>query len=278
MACLEVTKKKVSVLMASGVMLMASASGVQAEQVLTAPILVVGASMANGDLPLNDQMQGVWGGLNVGRGSYLDLGKALIKDPRLPGFVINEGVAGASTVAHRDCSLSAGTVCSDVKWISFDQQFDRALSRVRNFAQPGTYNADYVVITHGNDCMHSNNYDVPEVQTTPCTAVEMNEYIDRLIALGRRALSVGITPIYTSYPPASALDFERYRPFYWFIDSGSWQALSELHRLRIESELVGAVYLDVWEGFEHNGDGLHPNSKTARKAAERIAQYVINNP
>lgn len=274
---LALTKKTLSALgLSAGLMWTA---GVQAEQSASPALLVVGASMANGDLPLQDDMQGVWGGLNVGLGSYLDLGKALIKDARLPGYVINEGVAGASTLAHRDCSLSGGTVCSDVKWISFDQQFDRALRRVTNFAQPGTYNADYVVITHGNDCMHSNNYDVPEVQTTPCTAQEMNEYVDRLIALGQRALDVGITPIYTAYPPSEALDFERPRPFYWFIDQSSWDTLGDLHAMRIQSELSGAVYLNnVWDGFVHNGDGLHPDDKTARKAAEEIAQYIINNP
>ena len=56
-----------------------------AEQVPEPALLVIGASWANGNLPLNDEMQGVWGGLNVGVGSYLDLGQALIKDPRLPG-------------------------------------------------------------------------------------------------------------------------------------------------------------------------------------------------
>jgi len=238
-------------------------------------LLVVGASWANGNLPLNEDMVGVWGGLNVGLGSYLDLGQALVKDSRLPGYVINEAVAGASTVYHHDCSLAGGTACSSAFWISYDQQFDRALRRVANPFVPGTYNAKFVFIAAGNDCMHSNNYDVPEIETSPCTVADINAYIDRSVALGQRALDLGITPIFSGYPLSSEVILSG--PFSWFIDAATWDFMAALYEARLTAELPGAVFLDIWDGFEHIGDGMHPNDKTSRKAAGIIAQYIIEH-
>ena len=57
------------------------------------PILVIGASFAEGKLPLDDMMQGPFGGSSVGFGSYMDLGDALSRQGR---FVVNEAQAGAT--------------------------------------------------------------------------------------------------------------------------------------------------------------------------------------
>jgi hypothetical protein len=241
------------------------------------PIIVIGGSWSNGDLPLNSELEGVLGGMNVGLGSYLDLGKALIRDHRLSGFVINEGQAGGSTLAHPDCGLFQ---CATYGWISMDEQFERALRRVSSPALPqGVYNSKYVVITAGNDCLHSNAFGIPQAQTTPCSLTEMNEYIDRMIALGQKVINTGLTPVFTSVADIKDLDLSLQAPFfYWFIDDTSYTTLAELYEMRLSSELPGSVYLDVWKNFTHIGDGLHPTNRSSKKAAKIIAKYIRANP
>ncbi|MFK5986990.1 MAG: hypothetical protein QM479_16400 [Pseudomonadota bacterium] len=38
-----------------------------------------------------------------------------------------------------------------------------------------------------------------------------------------------------------------------------------------------AILLDMWKGFVPMADGLHPNYKTATKAAKRIAKAIIKD-
>jgi len=61
------------------------------------------------------------------------------------------------------------------------------------------------------------------------------------------------------------------------VSEGNYNTLRDLQRTRIAAELPGAVMLDMWENFEHMGDGIHPNDKTARKAAAMIAQYIAQH-
>ena len=77
----------------------ASASSGSAEQ----PILVIGASFANGSTPFNDNLEAPLGGIAVGFGSYLSLGDALIRNSTVSGFVINEAQAGATTFDRESC-------------------------------------------------------------------------------------------------------------------------------------------------------------------------------
>jgi len=66
------------------------------------PLLLVGASYAEGKTPFNNGIAPL-GGVAVGLGSYLSVGQALTRTPLLPGFVINEGQAGATTFARPYC-------------------------------------------------------------------------------------------------------------------------------------------------------------------------------
>lgn len=247
-----------------------------ADQAPEPALLVIGASWANGNLPLDRELNGVWGGLNVGLGSYLDLGNALVKDPRLPGYVINEAEAGGSTIRHRDCTLEGGTVCGPALWISYEEQLERALRRVAVPGVPGAYNAQYVVITPGNDCLHSNNDDVPEVETSPCTLAEVDGYVDRMIDLGQQVMDLGMTPIYVGYPESYEVDLVMPRAFFWFIDIPTWDYMAAQYESRVPVELPGAVLID-WGKFEHNGDGIHQSDKTSRKLAAKIADHISNN-
>jgi len=134
------------------------------------------------------------------------------------------------------------------------------------------------VIVSGNDCLHSNNYDVPEVENSPCTVDDINSYIDNMIDLGQKALNVGITPIFIGYPHSSEVDLSLSSGgFFWFIDNDTWDFMGELYKARITSELPEAAFLDVWDGFEHRGDGVHQTDKTSRKAAKVIAKFIKKN-
>lgn len=241
------------------------------------PIIVIGASYSNGSVPFNDALVSPLFGIAVGFGNYLSLGDALIKDPRLPGYVINEAQAGATTFDRPGCMPSAPS-CDLGMWQDYEKQLQKAQQRV---TIPGTTTilSKYVVITIPNDCLHAGAFSIPQNQTTHCSLGEINAYLDRLLAVGRKALNAGLIPIYDRYPAYSDLDLRYFAATYglsWAADEGYYNMLRDLHRQRLTTELPGAVVLDIWANFEHVGDGIHPNDKTSRKAAAMIAQYINN--
>src|SRR3990167_7312053 len=81
------------------------------------PLLVVGASYAEGKTPFNQGIAPL-GGIAVGFGSYLSLGQALTRSAPLPGYVINEGQAGGTTFARSYCAPGAST-CGPATWDSY---------------------------------------------------------------------------------------------------------------------------------------------------------------
>ncbi|MFC1684422.1 SGNH/GDSL hydrolase family protein [Pseudomonadota bacterium] len=241
-------------------------------------ILVIGASFSEAKVPFDDNMVAPLGGISVALGSYLSLGNALVKDPRLPGYVINEAQAGATSFDRSSCN--PGPACVG-EWQGYEKQLQMALARVTIPVSPPIRNARYVVITLGNDCLHSDAFGIPQDQTTPCDYAQMNAYIDRLLAVGQQALDASIIPVYDVYPPYSTLDmpsFQAAAGLYWVASEANYNALRDLHRTRLQAELPGAVVLDVWADFEHMGDGLHPSDKTTRKAATMIAQFILDHP
>ncbi len=254
--------------------LMIATSAVAATDDVNKPLLVIGASYADGRTPFNDALIAPLGGVSVGLGSYVSLGNALIRNPRLPGYVINEAQAGATTFDRLGCN--PGPSCTFGSWLGYDKQLTKAVARV---TVPGTTTilAKYVVITIGNDCLHSDAFGIPQNQALRCTYSDMRAYVDRLIAVGRRATNMGLTPIYDIYPEYSSLDLPFAAQAFgltWIIDSSSYNMLRDLHRTRIQAMLPNAVMLNMWADFENIGDGLHPNDKTTKKAAEVIARYI----
>jgi hypothetical protein len=236
------------------------------------PLLVIGASYSEAKTPFNNGLAPVFG-LSVNFGSYLSLGQALTRTSELPGFVINEAQAASTTFARLYCAPGASS-CGPAGWDSYETQLQHALARVAlppTFAQ---YNAKYVVITAGNDCLHSDAFGIPQSQTQPCSPAQMNEAVDRLIAVGNAALAKGLTPIYDIYPSYERLDLALFRTLYglvWVIDEADFDTLRALSRDRIRAELPGAIVLDIWKDFVHIGDGIHPTPETTRKAAHVIA-------
>lgn len=251
-----------------------------AAQTLNPAILVIGASFENGVTPFNDNLEAPLGGISVGAGSYLSLGNALARTPLLDGFIINEAKAGATTFDRLSCNPGPG--CGPAGWQGFNKQFEKALARVtiRNPADPSQvlfHNADYILIGTANDCLHSDAFGIPQSQSTRCTGEELNGYVDRLIAPGKTALSLGITPIYCPLPAYDEMDLPLMASLFglsWILNEQEYNEMRDLISTRLKNELPGALIVNAWENYTHLGDGIHPSPKTAEQAAHRIAQAI----
>ncbi len=244
-------------------------------------LLLIGASYVNGSVPFNDKLQAPLGGISVGFGSYLSLGQALTRSPLLPGFVINEAQAGATTFDRTACNPEC---TPGIGWQGYDKQFTKALARVQtrdpNSGQVVSTNARYVVIVMGNDCLHSDAFGIPQSQAQPCSVEQVNQYIDRLIAVGQRAINEGITPVYDLLPRYEDLDLPLAGQLFglsWMIGEADYNQMRNIHLSRIAAELPQAIQVDMWKGFEHGGDGLHPTPETAKRAAMRVAFQIRLN-
>lgn len=249
-------------------------------QPLAPAILVIGASYENAATPFNDALQAPLGGISVNAGSYISLGNALARSPLLDGFVINEAQAGATTFDRLSCE--PGPPCGPAGWQGFDKQFGKALARVtvRNPADPSQvlfYNADYVLIGGGNDCLHSAAFGVPQDQAVKCGTAELNAFADRLIAPGKAALAIGITPIYYRMPAYNEINLPLMASLYgfsWILNEQEYTEWRDLVWTRLRNEVPEALFVDAWENFTTIGDGLHPSPKTVERAAERIAEAI----
>lgn len=261
-----------------GLVLVSSAlhPAVAAERPSQAPLLVIGASYAEGKTPFNNGIAPL-GGVSVGSGSYLSLGQALTRNILLPGYVINEAQGGAATFAHPACAPGA-SVCGPAGWDSYQTQLDHALARVALPPTFSQYNARYVVIVTPNDCLHSDASGIPQALAQPCTPAELNQVVDRLVAVGQSARARGLTPIFDVPPRYKQLDLNLFRTLYglnWVISQHDYNTLRDLSRTRLQAEVSGAVVLDIWKDFVHQGDGIHPTPNTTRKAALVIAAELV---
>lgn len=242
------------------------------------PILIIGASYENGVTPIDDNLNGPFGGFASEYGSYLSLGNALIRTDQLDGFVINEAEAGATTFYRLHCGL---TFCLTTGWQGMDVQFQKALSRVTIRDLSGNilgYNADYLIVGLPNDCLHSGATGLPQLNTSPCTYGELNGVVDRLRDIAQQAVSLGITPVFNTMPKYSDLDLPFFQAAFgltWVIDEAGYNELRDLIQSRIQSEVPEALFVDAWAEFETLADGLHPNYDTTTKAAKRIAQAIL---
>lgn len=240
------------------------------------PILLIGASFLNGTTPFNDQLEAPIGGFAVNFGSYLSLGDALIS---IGKFVVNEAQAGGTTFDSQFCELE---FCLPGRWQGYSKQLQKATARVAipNPADPTQivgYNASYVVISFANDCLHSGAFGVPQQQATPCTATEVNAYIDRVIAVAHAAQALGLTPIFPLYPPYATLDLpllQQIAGFVFIANEQQYNHLALTWAQRLTDEVPGAILVDAYKQFEHIGDGIHPTPETSIRAALRIVLAI----
>jgi len=239
------------------------------------PLLVIGASYSEGKTPYNNGIA-PRGGISVASGSFLSLGQALTRHKKLPGFVVNEAQAGATTFTRPFCPPSAPS-CTAAVWEGYQVQLQKALTRV---ALPPTftqYNAKYVVITTANDCLHPGASGIPQPQSLPCTQAQLNEVVDRLIAVGRFALTKGVTPVYDVWPRYERLDLELFRQqnnLQWVISEADYNLLRDLGRQRIAAEFPEALVIDMWRRFVHVGDGIHPDYGSVEDAADIVVKAL----
>lgn len=240
------------------------------------PILVIGASYADGRLPFDDSLQAPFGGMAVNFGSYLSEGDALVRQGM---FVINEAQAGATTFDRAMCLDSA---CGDVGWQGYSKQLAKALARVtvRDPANPMQvlgYNAKYVYFSMANDCLHSGAAGIPQLQSAPCSQQEIDAFVDRVIDVAEDAMDVGLVPVFSRYPDYDDLDWATQAAgtgLTWYVSEQQWDAIASTYEERITDELPGAILVDTWHNMEVLPDGLHPTPKAANKAAKRIREAI----
>lgn len=241
------------------------------------PLLIIGASYAEAKTPFANGVAPL-GGVAVALGSYLSLGNALVRTNKLPGYVINEAQAGATSFARQACAPGAAS-CGPAGWDSYQTQLERAIARVAVPPELTTLNAKYVVIVKPNDCMHADAFGIPQALAQPCTLADMNASVDRMVAAGQYAVSRGLTPIYDIMPQYDALDLPLFHTRYglqWVISESDYNTFRTLHMTRIRNELPEAIVLDIWKDFVHVGDGLHPNAETNGRAANIIAKKLLS--
>lgn len=243
------------------------------------PILVIGASFADGRLPIGDSLQGPFGGLAVGFGSYLGEGDALVRQGM---FVVNEAQAGATTF---DRSMCLDQFCLDVGWQGYSKQLTKALARVtiRNPADPSQVlgvNASYAYFSLANDCLHSGAAGVPQLQSAPCSQAEIDAFVDRVIDVAEDAMDAGLVPVFSRYPDYGDIDLSVQAAatgLTWYASEIQWNAIATTYESRIEDELPGAILVDAWHNMDTLPDGLHPTPKSANKAAKRIREAIAEH-
>jgi len=166
---------------------------------------VIGGSFVEGKLPLDDMMQGPFGGASVAFGCFMDLGDAL---SRRGMFVVNGAQAGA-TADDRPMCLDAA--CLPVGWLGYEGQLTKALARVAipdpaDPTQVVGHNAQYVYFGLVNDCMHSGAAGVPQLDSAPCTVADVEAFMDATIDAANVAVSMGLVPVFPEYPDDSDID------------------------------------------------------------------------
>lgn len=240
------------------------------------PILVIGASYAQGKLPLNDDMQGPFGGSSVGFGSYMDFGDALSHQGK---FVVNEAQAGATATDRQMC---LATICLPVGWLGYANQLSKALARVAipdpaDPTQVLAYNAQYVYFGLVNDCMHSGAAGVPQLESEPCDEAEVEDFLNEVLDAAADATAAGLTPIFPKYPDYGDIDLSIQAAatgLTWYANEEQWNLLSQMWHERIAEELPDAIIVDAWANLQTLPDGLHPTPRSANRAARRVVKAI----
>lgn len=246
----------------------------------TDALIIIGSSYANGTTRIDDNQFGSLFGLAVASGGYLSLGDALVRTKKLNGLVINEASVGSTTFDRFSCltyeCLPFG------KLLGYETQFNNALNRTAIYDPdlPGVisgYNAKYVVIGIPNDCIHSDSFGIPQIDTQPCSIEQINQSADAIINVAKLAESLGMTVIIPLFPRYEALDLELVKQqlgLLWVVDEYQYNSIRSIFKKKFKAELVNSLIVNLWREFENRGDGIHPNRKTVTRAARRIARII----
>jgi len=246
----------------------------------TDALIIIGSSYSNGTTRIDDNQLGSLAGLAVGSGAYLSLGDALVRERSLNGLVINEGNVGNTTFDRYSCltyeCLPFG------KLLGYKSQLENALKRtaIYDLNEPGLiieHNTRFLVIGIPNDCVHSDAFGIPQIDTLPCELDEINEIADNIIKISRYAETFDIHSIIPILPKYESLDLDLVRlglGLQWVANEYQYNNIRDTLKFRLKKELKNATIVDIWKNFTHRGDGIHPDRKTVKKAARRISRII----
>jgi len=246
----------------------------------TTALLMIGASYESGKTRIDDDYLASLNGIAVGAGSYMALGDAYIREKTSNGLLVNQANVGNTTFDRLSCLYDSCLLGGEM--FGYDEQFERALQRVTisNIENPTKidgYNAKYLFIGISNDCIHSDAFGIPQKETNPCELEEINETIDRIIEVANKASDLDITPIIALHPESHTLNLpfvKKALNFEWVANEYEYNLLRNEYSRRLKTETNNAIILDIWENFEHRGDGIHPSKQTVMKAAKKLAEIV----
>lgn len=251
-----------------------------AEKGSTTTLLMIGASYSNGKTRLDDNHKGSFLGLAVGSGAYLSLGDALIRERKLNGLVVNEASVGSTTFDRFSCAKNDCLTFG--RLLGYETQFKNALTRtaIYNPASPGeisSYNAKYLLIGFPNDCIHSDSFGIPQVDTQPCSLSKIHQSVDIIIKIAKKAEYLGITviiPILPKYKDLNLNILKQGLGLQWVASEQDYSEIRSIYKERFKNELANALIINIWKKFKHRGDGIHPNRKTMKMASRKIAKVI----
>ncbi len=243
-------------------------------------LLMIGASYESGKTRIDDDNFASLNGMAVGYGGYLALGDAYIREKTSNGLVVNEANVGNTTFDRATCFYDSCLPGGDM--FGYNEQFERALQRVAmyNLEDPTMfegYNAKFLFIGIPNDCIHSDALGVPQGEARPCDIEKVNETVDRIIEVANKASDLGIIPIVALHPEYYTIALplvKRALNFEWVANEYEYNLLRNEYSKRVKKEIRNVIVLDLWENFEHRGDGIHPSKQTVMKAAKKLAEIV----
>lgn len=246
-------------------------------------ILIIGSSYANGTTRIDDHQSGSLLGLAVGSGAYLSLGDALVREKRLNGLVVNEASVGSTTFDRFSCLVNE--CLSTGQLLGYQKQFENALKRVAIYDPTipniiTNYNAKYLIIGISNDCIHSDSFGIPQQNTSPCSIDDITAMTNRIIEVAKNAESLGLKVIIPILPKYKHLQLNLVQAslgLLWVADEYQYNQIRTTLKTKVEEELPNALSVNIWKKFTHRGDGIHPDRKTVKRAARKIARIIYKN-
>lgn len=215
---------------------------------------VVGASFASCEAPTNSPLFGI----GLAGCSFEGLDVALTRNRSLEahGYTVQNKAAG-------------GSYSYDVPgtgWQGYSSQFNELITRTA-WPFDGENRLKVLVVSIMNDCLHS----------VLCTAQEMEDgLIANILTLVNQAEAAGVPVLVNGYPDWEDLDLTLAAQTYGLpatISEGDYRYLQALHKYKLSGH-PNVTYVEAWQGNFSTIDGLHPDKRSVRAAAKKIARKI----
>jgi len=208
-------------------------------------VAVLGASGAAAGTPVESP----FGGMRVAGGSYLALGHALIQENIRVQIVAQAGAYSYDV--------------PETGWLGYQSQYEKAVLQSNWIDETNSLVA--VVIDPMNDCLHS----------VICSESDIDGYIQNALDVALIARDSGKCVIVNAPMAWADIDLPRGVAPYGITITPSeeeYAILTNKHREVFEG-VEGVNYVYSYEGMTAF-DGLHWDSKSAKKGARRIAKVL----